>query len=141
MAALENARHERFCQEVAKGQPAYKAYIAAGYSENGARPSASALLTNPNVSARIDELKAALEKRTGYTQARIAEMLEEDRKLARELGQASAATAATIALGKLHGHFVEKHEHKITVTHEERMQRAQSVLTAYRHVDRPAISQ
>lgn len=141
MPALENARHELFCQEVAKGQPAYKAYIAAGYSEPTARAGSSQLLTKQNILDRIDEIKATIVKKTGYTIERIAQMLEEDRALARDLGQASAATAATVALGKLHGHFVEKHEHKVTVTHEERMQRAQGVVTAYRHVDHPAISQ
>lgn len=58
MKPLKNARHEAFACAIVKGKAAGAAYVAAGYSKNGADQSASALLRNPNVAARIAELKA-----------------------------------------------------------------------------------
>lgn len=60
MPVLANARHERFAQGVANGQPASKAYEAAGYKARGtsAATNASQLLReSPAVRARIEELK------------------------------------------------------------------------------------
>ena len=79
MPILKNSKHEMFAHGVAKGVPAYQAYIDAGYSENGARPSSSKLLTNPNISARIDEIKAnieqAVEAKVGITKAWVIDKL------------------------------------------------------------------
>lgn len=57
---LANARHEAFCLEVIrlKGN-ATQAYLAAGYSARGAAQSAHALLRNPDVQARIDNLRVS----------------------------------------------------------------------------------
>jgi phage terminase small subunit len=52
---LENARHERFAQELAKGASQTDAYIAAGY--RGDRTAASRLATKVN--NRVAELKGA----------------------------------------------------------------------------------
>ncbi len=59
MAILAHTKHEQFAQSVAKGMSATAAYISAGYSKSGAAASASRLLTNGNISARIKELKTA----------------------------------------------------------------------------------
>src|SRR5450755_3396675 len=60
MPVLAQPKHEQFAQSVAKGISATGAYISAGYSKSGAAAaSASRLLTNANVSARIRELKTA----------------------------------------------------------------------------------
>src|ERR1039457_2626218 len=56
---LDNTKHEHFAQSVATGTSATGAYTTAGYSEAGAAASASRLLTDPNVSARIEELKTS----------------------------------------------------------------------------------
>jgi phage terminase small subunit len=59
MPVLAHTKHEQFAQSVAKGISATGAYISAGYSKAGAAASASRLMTNANVSARIKELKTA----------------------------------------------------------------------------------
>lgn len=60
MPILPHTKHEQFAQSVAKGMSATEAYISAGYSPAGAAASASRLLTNANVAARIKELKTAM---------------------------------------------------------------------------------
>jgi len=57
---LDNTKHEHFAQSVATGTNATGAYTSVGYSEAGAASSASRLLTDPNVSARIEELKTSI---------------------------------------------------------------------------------
>jgi phage terminase small subunit len=57
---LDNTKHEQFAQSVATGTSATGAYTSVGYSEAGAAASASRLLTNANVSARIEELKTSI---------------------------------------------------------------------------------
>lgn len=60
MRALAHTKHEQFAQSVAKGMSATAAYISLGYSKASAAASASRLMTNPKVSARIKELKTAI---------------------------------------------------------------------------------
>lgn len=57
MPILANARHELFCQEMAKGASQTDAYTAAGY--NGDRTAASRLATKVNIAARVAEIKTA----------------------------------------------------------------------------------
>lgn len=114
MAALSNARHERFAQELAKGKSASEAYVAAGYRES--RSAASRLSANVNVIDRVAELQERGAVRTEITIERITEMLLEDRKFAMECGQAGPAVSATEKLGKLHGLFVERSEN-VNVNH------------------------
>jgi phage terminase small subunit len=57
---LDNTKHERFAQSVATGISATEAYSSVGYSEAGAAASASRLLNNANVSARVEELKTSI---------------------------------------------------------------------------------
>ncbi len=54
MAALKNARHERFAIEVASGKSADAAYADAGYSPS--RKNAARLRANEDISSRIEEL-------------------------------------------------------------------------------------
>jgi len=54
MPALDNPRHERFAQELAKGRTADAAYIAAGFKAN--RGNAVRLKANENVQARVAEI-------------------------------------------------------------------------------------
>jgi hypothetical protein len=60
MSVLDNSKHEQFAQQVAKGVSATKAYIAAGYSANGARASAARLSAKATVCARIREIQETL---------------------------------------------------------------------------------
>ena len=57
MAELENKRHELFCQEYIVDFNGTQAAIRAGYSKKSAGSQASELLKNPNISARVHELK------------------------------------------------------------------------------------
>jgi phage terminase small subunit len=61
VAILKNQRHELFAQGIVSGKSATKAYIAAGYSKNGAGQSAEKLLKNTEISARITELSSRVE--------------------------------------------------------------------------------
>lgn len=68
MSALENKRHERFCQEYVVDYNGTQAAIRAGYKEKSARVQASALLTNPNILARVRELQHEQVERLAVTQ-------------------------------------------------------------------------
>lgn len=108
MPALDNPRHERFAQHLAKGKSATEAYTDAGY--RGDRTAASRLSTNVNVQARLSELQAKAAERTIVTVEDIARQLDEDRKFARETGAAAAAVSATLGKAKVLGLIVEKSE-------------------------------
>jgi Terminase small subunit len=111
MPPLDNPRWERFAQELAKGQSQTGAYLAAGYK--GAKSpttAASRLLTNVRVAARVKELQQRGAERAEVTVASLIADLDEDRKLARGAGQASAAVAATMAKAKLLGLFIDRKE-------------------------------
>lgn len=73
MSVLENARHERFAQELAKGKTADEAYQLAGYKEN--RHNASRLKTNEHISVRVEEILGRVAERAEITQARVLEEL------------------------------------------------------------------
>ena len=62
MPILRNSKHEKFAHGVAKGLAAGQAYRDAGYSGKGADQSAAALLRNPKISERVDEIKGNIEK-------------------------------------------------------------------------------
>ena len=62
MPLLKNARHEHFAQLVAGGKTPLAAYIAAGFSKNGAHPSAIRLLKVAKVCSRVEELRKAVEE-------------------------------------------------------------------------------
>src|SRR5450756_2045330 len=63
MPVLGNIKHEQFALLVAKGVSATKAYVSAGYSPKGAQQSATRLLQNAAVCARIKELRTAVAER------------------------------------------------------------------------------
>jgi len=88
MPGLKNPKHERFCQEIAKGTSHAKAWIAAGYqtNANAASVSATRMLKQPSIAARVNELlerKAEIEieateralEKTGITKAAVLEEL------------------------------------------------------------------
>lgn len=108
MPVLDNARHERFAQELAKGASQIEAYRLAGYKPVDAN--ASRLISNDKVSARVDELKAAAAERAMTTVQDIADQLDEDRQFARTLEAPAAAISATMGKAKVLGLIVEKSE-------------------------------
>lgn len=67
MPALKNAKHERFAQELAKGETADAAYENAGYSPN--RGNATRLKANESVAARVAEIQGKAAARAEITVA------------------------------------------------------------------------
>jgi phage terminase small subunit len=121
MPALENARHERFAQELAKGKTQEQAYIDAGYEPDAARFNASRLITNDNVAARVAELQERAAIKVEWDIADAIRELEEARVAAgsAETVQASAMISATMGKAKLLGLVVDKAENKTTIAFED----------------------
>src|SRR5713101_3646627 len=57
ISVLRNPRHEQFAQLVATGKPPAEAYVYVGFSKAGAAASATRLLRNAPVRARVEELQ------------------------------------------------------------------------------------
>jgi hypothetical protein len=57
MAVLENSRHERFAQAVAKGVSASQAYVSTGYPQKGAPQSSARLRLTAVVCSRVSEIQ------------------------------------------------------------------------------------
>ena len=117
MPVLENQKHEAFAQARALGKTCDEAYALAGYNPH--RSNAARLSTNERVLARQKELQQVTAEKHEITVELIAAELEEERRLALEWKQPSAAVAATVAKGKLGGLFVEKTT--VNVTHNYNM--------------------
>lgn len=76
MPELENAKRERFCQELLVDDNATQAYIRSGYSPNGASQSAEKLLRNAEVAARVAELRAERSKKATTSAEWVVSELE-----------------------------------------------------------------
>jgi hypothetical protein len=117
MAPLLNPRHEQFAQARARGAPASVAYAEAGYECNSAdsvKAGAWRLGQDPAVVERIADLMALAARRMVLTIEHIEAMLMEERMLARQLGQVSAAIRALELLGKQRGMFVDRKKVEVT---------------------------
>lgn len=103
MPPLENARHERFAQGLAKGKTQEEAYIEAGYV--GDRTAASRLASDVNIRQRLQELQERAAIKVELTLADIIAEIEQARiaALAAETVQASAAVSASKAKAELLG--------------------------------------
>lgn len=115
MPALSNARHERFAQELAKGEPASTAYVTAGYKPNDGN--AIRLKGNEKVEARVAEILSGAAKRTEITVASLTERLIRLADKAEKIGDAGgiqASRASIMDAAKLNGLVVDKgdHQHK-----------------------------
>lgn len=108
MPVLENARHEKFAQELAKGQTAGEAYVLAGYVENDGN--SIRLKGNERIAARVKELQEAAAERVEITIHDIADQLDEDRVFAKECKAPSACVSATMGKAKVLGLVVDKNE-------------------------------
>src|SRR5947209_3055458 len=60
MGVLQKSRHEQFAQLVAGGETAGKAYVSLYGEAKGSDQSASRLLRNAQISARVAELKGQI---------------------------------------------------------------------------------
>ena len=82
MAELKNVKHDVFCREYIKDLNASQAAIRAGYSAKTANRTGSFLLSNPDIQARIEELKAGRVEEVridaNYVLKRLIEIEERD---------------------------------------------------------------
>jgi len=108
MPPLQNHRHEAFAQALAKGMPANRAYVEAGYVYS--EPNASKLTRNAKVKARLQEFIDAAAKRATVTRASLIEECQKICELAVRDGQYSAAVSAVREMGVLSGERVERTE-------------------------------
>jgi phage terminase small subunit len=108
MPVLKNTRHEIFAQELARGRSATDAYEAAGYKRDSGHSSRLAAIGR--IRERVTELKEGAALRVGLERADVLAMLMQERELARERGQLSAAIRATELIGRELGMFVERSE-------------------------------
>lgn len=127
MAALINARHERFAQELAKGKTASEAYEIAGFQPS--RPNASRLQHADNIRQRVAEVQASEAAVAQEATQKAVEALALSREwvLARLQENATNAAAngdygpsnkALELIGKeIAGMFVDRSESKHTITH------------------------
>lgn len=109
MAALDNARHERFAQELAKGATADEAYALAGYTPD--RGNASRLTANDSVTKRVAEILERAAVRTEITVASITDRLLAIATKAEGSNDApmlQAARASLMDAAKLNGLVVDK---------------------------------
>lgn len=103
---LKNARHERFAQELAKGEHASTAYKNAGYSATGnsAESAAARLFKTVKVAKRVAELRSRIaEKVAEKTSIDAAWVLKKAAELhdkALEEKQLSVAKGALDIIGK-----------------------------------------
>jgi phage terminase small subunit len=91
MPALDNARHERFAQELAKGKTADEAYQLAGYAEN--RGNAARLKANESVAGRVAEIQERAATRTEISVAALTANLLRIAVKAEQLSEAPGLSA------------------------------------------------
>lgn len=111
MPALENPKHERFAQALAKGETATEAYILAGYKANDGN--AARLKGNDRIAARVAEIQERAAIRTEITVASITERLLAIAAKGEKTSEASMLSVARASLmdaAKLNGLVVEKQD-------------------------------
>ncbi len=112
-------KQERFCQkyiETGNASEAYRqAYDAENMSNEAIKVEACRLLQNPNVSLTVLNLQEEHRDRHRVTVSSLTAELDEDRELARQINQPSAAISAVMGKAKLHGYLVDKAEVKSEV--------------------------
>jgi len=102
-------KRERFIKAVQIAKSGKEAAEMAGYAEgHSAETEASRLLRNAEVVSAIEREKEAIAKRNAVTQDTLLAELEAARSIAESKRDASAMTGATVAKGKLTGHFIDR---------------------------------
>ena len=109
MAALANAKHERFAQELAKGTTQAEAYPLAGYKPDAG--AASRLSGNVKIQARVAELLERAATRAEITVASITVRLlkiADDSEAGGDAANRSVARLALMDEAKLNGLVIDK---------------------------------
>jgi phage terminase small subunit len=98
--------------ETGNASEAYRqAYDAENMKPEAIKVNACKLLKHANVALTVAQLQAEHQERHNITIDSITAMLKEDRELARENAQSSAAVSAVMGLAKLHGLIIDRAEH------------------------------
>jgi phage terminase small subunit len=103
---LKNTKHEKFCQELAKGKTATEAYKLAGYKPD--RKHAARLTTRDDVAHRVAELQSRGAEKAAVTIESLIQEADQIQRKAVEDGQYAAAISALTAKAKLAGLWVER---------------------------------
>src|SRR5712691_2221769 len=130
ISVLRNPRHEQFAQLVATGKSPAEAYVCVGFSKAGAAASATRLLRNAPVRARVEELQQGVAQaavtRAAIDREYVLAGLKENYRRAmqqepvldskgRPTGEytynGSVANRSLELMGKELGMFVERSEH------------------------------
>ncbi len=101
-------KRELFCREYLVDLNQKAAAERAGFKQPQVK--GAQLMAVPEVQARIAELQAEVAVRNEITVDSILQQLQDDRLLARELKQTSAAVSADIAMAKMSGNWVDRFE-------------------------------
>lgn len=101
-------KQKKFIDEYLKDLNATQAAIRAGYSEKTAYSIGQENLKKPEIKKFIELSQSESSSRSMTTVDTIDEMHKEAYKVAKEIGQPSAMTAAAANLAKLHGLIVDK---------------------------------
>ncbi len=119
MGMLRNAKHEKFAQQLAKGDNMLSAYVLAGYEENW--PNASRLAKHDKIRQRIDEILTRRDESMIRAEAKAFDAVAVDKKwiMKRLVGLADRSQAsrdsrgeakALELLGKECGMFIQRIE-------------------------------
>lgn len=115
MAALANARHEKFAQELAKGSSASDAMKAAGFQSD--RRNSTRLTTNEDIARRVEELKERAATNVSISREWVIEQLVDNAKKAKAEGDYAPSNKALELLGKEIGMFVDRTEN-VNINHD-----------------------
>jgi len=139
MEILQNARHERFAQNKAKGMSATEAYEKAGYKPS--RQHAARLATKGDIVARVAELQGSTAKQITdvrdaarqHTQAAVETLVSvmEDRKAP----PSARVAAANGLLDRGHGKATQYVEANVSVLDSLSFEQMQVLLAALDDLD------
>ena len=145
MAILQNARHERFAQNKAKGMSIGPAYTAAGYKATGhsAEVSGARLLKNVEVRNRIAELQGSAAKQITdvrdaarqHTRAAVETLVSVMEDL--EAPHSARVAAANGLLDRGHGKAVQHIEAEISVYDSLGFAEKEALLAVLEALDAP----
>ena len=100
-------KQEKFCKsyiETGNASEAYRqSYDCQKMKGASINRNAVALLDNTKIATRIGELQLTLQKKFDVTVESLSKELDEDRQLARSLGQPGAAISALNVKARIHG--------------------------------------
>jgi phage terminase small subunit len=100
-------KQERFCKSFIETGNASEAYRQSYDCQKMKGPTinrnAVALLDNSKIATRVGELQLNLQKKFEVTVESLSKELDEDRQLARSLGQPGAAISALNVKARIHG--------------------------------------